>query len=46
LLTAAVPASDIAGAGPDSVTVVTPGTGGGTSNSFNFAVPCVVASPA
>jgi IPT/TIG domain-containing protein len=46
LLTAAVPASDVASEGPDSVTVVNSGTGGGTSNSFSFAVPCVIAPPA
>jgi len=46
LLTAAIPASAIASAGPDSVTVANPGPGGGTSNSVNFAVPCVIAAPA
>ena len=46
LLTANVPASAVAGPGPDAVTVVTPGSGGGTSNPLNFAVPCVIASSA
>jgi Glycosyltransferase WbsX len=46
LLTAAVPASAVAGAGPDSVTVVNPAPGGGASNSLNFAVPCVIVSAA
>ncbi len=45
LLTANVPASAVAAAGPDVVTVVNPAPGGGTSNSMNFAVPCVIAPP-
>jgi IPT/TIG domain-containing protein len=45
LLTAAVPASALAAPGPDAVTVVNPGPGGGPSNSFNVAVPCVIAAP-
>ncbi len=46
LLTAAIPASAVVGAGPDSVTVVNASPGGGTSNSMNFAVPCAIASAA
>jgi hypothetical protein len=45
LLTADIPATDVAGPGPDAVTVVNPGPGGGTSNAMNIAVPCVIASP-
>src|ERR1700687_5640456 len=45
LLTADVPATDVAGPGPDAVTVVNPGPGGGTSNAMSIAVPCVIASP-
>src|SRR5271157_2223474 len=43
LLTAVIPASAVAGAGLDSVTVVNPAPGGGTSTLLNFAVPCVIA---
>src|SRR5208283_299741 len=46
LLTAVIPASAVTGAGLDSVTVVNPAPGGGASPSLNFAVPCVIASPA
>jgi Glycosyltransferase WbsX len=46
LITANVPASDIATAGPDAVAVVNPTPGGGASSSLNFAVPCVIPSPA
>jgi hypothetical protein len=46
LLTAQVPASAIAGAGPDAVTVTNPAPGGGPSNAMNFAVPCGIAPPA
>lgn len=46
ILTAAIPASAVAGPGPDSITVVNPGPGGGTSNSLSFGVPCVIDSPA
>jgi hypothetical protein len=45
LLTVDIPASDVAGPGPDAVTVVNPGPGGGNSNAMSFAVPCVIASP-
>ncbi len=43
LLTAQVPASAVATAGPDSITVAN--TGGGTSNAMNFTVPCVIDPP-
>jgi len=46
LLTAQVPASALLASGTDSVSVVSPGPGGGTSNSLDFAVPCVVDPPA
>lgn len=46
LLTASVPAAAVAAAGPDTVTVINPAPGGGTSNSLSFAVPCVIAPPA
>ncbi len=37
-LTAVIPASDLAAAGTDSITVVTPSPGGGTSAPVSFAV--------
>jgi len=43
LLTAQVPASAVAAAGPDSITVANPG--GATSNAMNFTVPCVIDPP-
>ena len=46
LLTADLPASAIAGPGPDAVTVVNPAPGGGGSAALNFAVPCVIPAPA
>ena len=46
LLTANVPASAVATPGPDTIAVVNPGPGGGTSGSLAFAVPCVIASAA
>src|SRR5579862_8593386 len=46
LVTGNVPASAVAAAGPDAVTVVNPSTDGGTSSPFDFAVPCVIPSPA
>jgi hypothetical protein len=46
LVTADVPASALAAAGPDAITVVNPTPGGGTSNSLNVSVPCVIAPPA
>ena len=46
LVTAAVPATSLSPPGPDAVTVVNPAPGGGTSNSLNFAVPCVIPAPA
>ena len=46
LITASVPASAIASAGPASVTVVNPAPGGGASAALSFAVPCVIPSPA
>jgi hypothetical protein len=46
LVTAEIPASAVATAGPDTVTVVNPAPGGGTSRALTFAVPCVIASPA
>jgi hypothetical protein len=42
LVTAEIPASAVAVAGPDTVTVANPAPGGGPSNSLNFAVPCVI----
>ena len=42
LLTTNIPASDLAAPGTNVVTVANPGPGGGTSNSLNFAVPCVI----
>jgi Glycosyltransferase WbsX len=45
LLTASVPASDVVATGPDTVTVVNPGPGGGTSNAMSLAVPCVLVPP-
>jgi hypothetical protein len=41
LLTAAIPAGEIATPGPDNVTVVDTGA---TSNALSFAVPCVIPS--
>ena len=46
LVTAEIPASAVAAAGPDTVTVVNPAPGGGTSGPLTFTVPCVIASPA
>jgi len=42
LLTAEVPASAVATPGPDTIAVINPGPGGGTSGSSDFAVPCVI----
>src|SRR5271166_124822 len=39
LVTAAIPAGEVATSGPDNVTVVDTG---GTSNVLSFAVPCVI----
>jgi hypothetical protein len=46
LVTANIPASAVAAAGPDAVTVVNPSADGGTSSPLDFAVPCVIPSPA
>lgn len=46
LLTIDVPASTVAAPGPDSVTVVNPSPGGGTSSSSTFSVPCPISGPA
>jgi IPT/TIG domain-containing protein len=46
LITANVPAGLLSSAGPAAVTVVNPVPGGGTSNSMDFAVPCVIAATA
>ncbi len=46
LLTASIPASAVAGAGPYAISVVNPAPGGGASNSLSFAVPCVIPPPA
>jgi hypothetical protein len=46
LITADVPASSVAGPGPDTITVSNPAPSGGISNSLNFTVPCVIAPPA
>jgi hypothetical protein len=46
LVTADVPAGDLTSPGPDMVTVVNPTPGGGTSNSLNVTVPCVIPPPA
>lgn len=43
LLTAQVPASALTSAGPDAITVASPG--GGSSSAINFAVPCVIDPP-
>lgn len=43
LLTAQVPASDLTAAGPNAITVSTPG--GGSSSAMNFKVPCVIDPP-
>lgn len=40
LLTAAIPAAQVATAGPDKITVTD--TGSGTSNASSFTVPCVI----
>jgi hypothetical protein len=45
LLTANIPVSAVATAGPDSVSVLNPGPGGGASNSLNVTVPCVIPPP-
>ena len=37
-LTAAVPATDVANVGDPSITVITPGPGGGTSNAATFTI--------
>jgi hypothetical protein len=44
LLTANVSASAVATPGPDTIAIVNPAPGGGTSSSLDFAVPCVIAS--
>jgi hypothetical protein len=44
LVTAYIPASFLSMPGPDAVTVVNPGPGGGVSNSLDFTVPCTFAS--
>ena len=46
LVTANIPANAVAAASPDAVTVVNPAPGGGTSGPLDFAVPCVIPSPA
>jgi hypothetical protein len=46
LLTADIPASAVAGKGPDAVSVVNPTPGGGVSTALNFAVPCVIPAAA
>lgn len=45
LVTADIPASSLTAAGPDTVKMVTPAPGGGTSNSMNVTVPCAIAAP-
>ena len=45
LLTASVPAANLAAAGPDRITVANPAPGGGTSQALNFSVPCPVPTP-
>lgn len=45
LVTADVPANALTAAGPDAITVVNPTPGGGSSNSLNVSVPCVIAPP-
>lgn len=42
LITADVPATALTAPGPDTVTVVNPAPDGGTSNSLNVSVPCVI----
>lgn len=46
VVAADVPVSAVSGPGPDTITVSNPAPGGGVSNSLNFAVPCVIATPA
>ena len=46
LLTIDLPAVAFSTSGPDMVTVVNPAPGGGTSNSYSFAVPCPIAASA
>jgi len=46
LMTVEIPASALSTAGPDVITVVNPGPGGGPSNAMNFNVPCVIDPPA
>jgi len=43
-VTAQIGADDISVAGTDTVTVINPAPGGGSSNSATFSVPCVIAS--
>lgn len=45
-VTAKIPASAVAAAGPDSVTVLNPPPGGGNSNVLSFTVPCPIPAPA
>jgi hypothetical protein len=46
LLTGVVPASALAAAGPDAVTVLNPAPGGGSSKVLTFNVPCLIPPPA
>lgn len=46
LITAQVPAASVAAAGPDSVSVINPAPGGGTSGALAFTVPCPIPAPA
>jgi hypothetical protein len=45
LVTANIPASLLSASGAHNITVVNPGPGGGTSNSMNVTIPCVIAGP-
>lgn len=45
LVAADIPASSLTARGLHAVTIVTPAPGGGTSNSLNFTVPCVIPAP-
>jgi hypothetical protein len=42
LLTAEVPASALAAPGPDTVAVLNPASGGGSSSALNFNIPCPI----
>jgi hypothetical protein len=45
LVTAEIGSNDVAGAGPDTITVLNPAPAGGLSNAKDFVVPCVIPTP-